>query len=60
MVEPIPNVSRRFAEFCDRPVLPRERAMTARLFLEEMTSNAGGETYKHHARNLDVGMQSTM
>jgi hypothetical protein len=60
MVEPIPNIPRRFAEFGDRAVLPWEWAVSARLFLKEVASQTSRKANKHHARNLDVGMQSTM
>ena len=60
MMEPTPNVPRRFAEPGNRPLFPGEGTMTARFPLEIMASQASREGDEHHPRQLDVGVQSTM
>ena len=61
MMEPTPNVARRFAKLGDRPpVFPSKGAMTARFLFQKTTSQAGGQGQEHHVRNLNVSMQRTV
>jgi hypothetical protein len=59
-MEPTPNIPRRFAKFGNRPLLPIEWLVPTSLALQKATSQTSGKGNKHHARNLNVGMQSTM
>jgi hypothetical protein len=57
MMEPTPNIARRFAELGNRPIFPSEGAMTARFLFQKAAGQASGQGQKHHTRNLDMGVQ---
>jgi hypothetical protein len=57
MMEPTPNIARRFAKLGNRPIFPSKRAMTARFLFQKTASQAGGQGQEHHTRNLDMGVQ---
>ena len=64
VVEALPDVRGRFAELTNSPrlvgrVFPGEGAPTARLLLQETASYGSRQGEEHHARNLNVGVQST-
>ena len=54
MMEPTPNIARRFAKLGNRAVFSSKGAMTARFLFQEATSQASGQGQEHHTRNLDM------